>query len=142
MRSLAALLLLAGCVFMQPGRPVDMFDQEEAIAVVWHDSYARADEPPTVRWVTGRELVCVVQSNGKPGFLTPVGCREGLCLLPTVVSVAWHDGDIYSGTTLAHEMEHAAQAREGVIDPGHHTAPFQPGGAVDLANVALAEAGL
>lgn len=113
--------------------------QEQASWVIWH-LYGREDTPPSVHWVEGKYLACT-SPTGRPGFLTPVGCREGFTWTPFNVSVAWRPDDFFSTTALAHEDMHAAQARVGVIDPGHTRAEWQPGGLVDKAIGRLMEMG-
>lgn len=128
------------------GDVVERAGLAEATAFIW-DAYGRKDEPPKVRVVEGAELSCTDTNSGKPGF--PViledpdhagrfvsACREGFTFLPTEVSVAW-TGQPWSRTTLAHELMHARQAREGVIDSNHTRPEWQPGGDVDLVNARL-----
>jgi hypothetical protein len=136
-------LLLAGCAgpFL-PGTPDYVEGEDAAITIVWRTVYGRTDTPPEVRWVWPEQLNCTDPNSGRPGFKTIVGCVEGLTISPRSVSVCWRDGDTFSTTTMAHEFVHAAQARRLVFDPNHHTAEFQPGGAVDQANNALADSGL
>jgi hypothetical protein len=87
----------------------------------------------------GPELTCTDPNSGNPGFRTSAGCREGYTASPWEVSVAWHDGDRFSQTALAHELRHAADAREGVVDPSHKGPQWR---AVEAANAALETAGL
>jgi hypothetical protein len=136
-----AFAIVCGCAFL-PGKVVALDRQEQAIYLIWHDTYGRSDMPPHIRWVMPDAQTCTDDTSGRGGFETPVGCREGLTLSPLEVSVAWHDGDTFDVTALAHELAHAAEARSGIIDPSHKTAPFQPGGAVEVANARLVEAGL
>lgn len=139
--ALSALFLAASCAPLFPGVPVALEGEEQAVWSIWHDSYRREDKPPLVRWVLPERQTCAI--NGKGGFKTPLGaCREGLTLSPLEVSVAWHGEESFSWTALAHELCHADQARQGVIDPLHLTAAFGAGGAVEQANAHLVEQGL
>ncbi len=136
-------LLAAGCTGpLMPGTPIFMDDQESAVRIIWNDVYGRTDAPPEIRWVQPEQQNCVDPYSGRNGFKSVVGCVEGLTMSPRSVSVSWNEGDTFSVTALAHEMVHAAQARRLVFDSKHHTAEFQPGGAVDQANAALADQGL
>jgi len=138
-----ALLLASSCATASPLLPIPTpvrEGQEKAAWIIWH-SYGREDMPPAVRWVEGTGLACTA-STGRPGFETPVGCREGFTWTPFNVSVAWRPDDFFSTTALAHEMEHARQARMGVFDPEHARPEWLPGGEVDQANVALQAEGL
>ena len=119
------LLLASGCWLVSTaGRP--KFGQDEAILVVWKDVFGRKDAPPQVRWIEGRELTCKDEETGRPGFPTPAGCLEGLTMNPSEVQVAWHDGDRFADTRLAHELWHAALFHQGVMDQGHRTPGFRP----------------
>lgn len=100
--------------------------QDEAVRKVWNEVYARTDEPPKIIWIT--ELPCTNPVNGKPGFHTMAGCREGETVLPSQVKVACDGVATYSGTTLAHELLHALQLRDHVADPLHKTEGFRPVG--------------
>jgi hypothetical protein len=136
-------LLLAGCNGpLFPGTPIFMEDQDSAVRIVWQESFGREDAPPEIRWVSPEGQNCITKHSVRPGFKTIVGCVEGLTMSPNSISVSWHEGDTFSATVLAHELVHAAQARRLVFDSGHHTAEFQPGGAVDQANGMLSDAGL
>jgi hypothetical protein len=130
-----------GCAEL-PGSAVYIQDQEVAVGMIWEGILGRADSPPEVRWVQPDEQNCIDPHSGRSGFKTFLGCREGLTLSGDAVSVSWREDDTFSTTVLAHELVHAAQARRLVFDPKHHTAEFQPGGAVDQANGMLSDAGL
>lgn len=128
---------MRGAVVERPGLA-------EATAFVWQ-AYGRRDTAPKVRVVEGAELSCTDPNSGKPGFVVILGaedgsprqdCREGFTMSPLEVSVAWH-GEPWSRTSLAHEMMHARQARDGIIDPDHRRIEWGPGGEVDQANAAL-----
>lgn len=140
---LAASLALSACSTLQPLLPIPTparEGQEQAAWIVWH-SYGREDTPPAIRWVEGAKLSCTA-STGRPGFATPVGCREGFTWTPFLCAVAWRQDDFFSTTALAHEMAHARDARIGILDPNHTRPEWQPGGEVDRANGKLQEAGL
>ena len=139
----ALVLLFAGCnAPVMPGSPGFIDQQDVALQIIWQEAYGRTDPPPQIRWVSEEEQNCTDPTSGRRGIKTVVGCVEGLTLSPNAVSVSWHDGDSFSVTALAHELVHAAQARRLVFDYNHHTAEFQPGGAVDQANARLSDAGL
>lgn len=142
-KTFALGLLLAGCSApMIPGSPGFIEEQDVALKIIWQGAYGRTDSPPQIRWVSEDQQNCTDPRSGRRGIKTVVGCVEGLTLSPNMVSVSWHDGDSFSVTALAHELVHAAQARRLVFDFNHHTAEFQPGGAVAQANALLSEAGL
>jgi hypothetical protein len=120
-----------------------------ALEAVWA-CYGRKDAPPRVRIVEGEDLDCVSPISGKRGFgvLLPdderligqpdVDCREGFTYSDDEVMVSWHGETQWSETTLAHELQHAMQARNWVIDPHHRRPEWQPGGEVDRCNAELA----
>jgi hypothetical protein len=152
MRLAALLLALSACATTGGlrGQIADRPGLAEATAAVW-SGYGRQDAPPAVRVVEGAELSCTDPVSGKPGFpvLLPsdsgmgapvTACREGFTFLPTEVMVAW-TGQPWSRTSLAHELMHARQAREGVIDSHHRRPEWAPGGEVDQANAKLAATG-
>jgi hypothetical protein len=145
------LLLVTSCATIGVrGDVVERPGLREATAFIW-GAYGRKDAPPAVRVVEGAELSCTDPNSGKPGFSVILedpshagrfisSCREGFTFLPTEVSVAW-TGQSWSRTSLAHELMHARQAREGVIDSGHTRPEWKPGGEVDQVNALLAETG-
>lgn len=133
--------IVCGCSAVLPGQAVNLYGQDEAMRIVWNGAYGRGDAPPTVRWVFAAGQTCTDPATGRGGFPTTVGCKEGVCLLPSEVSVAIHDGEPFSTTAFAHEAMHAAQWRGGTFDPYHRTPAFQPGGAVEIANALLAVEG-
>lgn len=133
------LLLTFGCV---TGGTLEIRQgQEMAVWTVWHDAYGREDPPPKVRWKRGDDLNCTDATSGNPGFSTPIGCREGYTASRYEVFVADRGETTLAWTTLAHELLHCAQLRQGIVDPLHLTAGFKPGGAVDQANALLIERG-
>jgi hypothetical protein len=142
--SLGLVLALSGCIGpLMPGSEVSLENQDEAVQIIWQQCYGRADSPPEIRWVSANQQNCVDEHSGRRGFKIPfTGCVEGFTISARSVSVSWHDSDVFSVTALAHEFVHAAQARRLVFDPDHHTAEFQPGGAVDRANAMLSDSGL
>lgn len=103
------------------GEPGDFAGLREATAIAW-TAYGRTDAPPRVRIVQGAELTCTDPASGKPGFpvllTTGPGCREGFTISPLETSVSWH-GEAWHLTALAHELQHVAQGRRGIVDPGH-----------------------
>lgn len=142
----AMVWLGSGCAHLVVKNDGTVADQDHAIHIVWKDVYGRTDEHPGVRWVHGSDLDCIDPVSGKPGFgvvlITGAACREGVTYVPWLVEVAWSGKDKLSGTVLAHELMHAAQLRDAIIDPNHKTAPFLPGGLVDMANTELKLKGL
>jgi|GEM_PF-3605279 len=152
-----AFVFFAGCAAVEPVlqdvgvRGAELTDAPglaAAVADVW-TGYSRTDTPPRVLLVTGPDLTCTDPSSRNPGFAVLLAsgpaCREGYTLLPFAVSVAYH-GQPWSQSALAHELEHVALIRNGqgtpLGDPGHATAGFQLGGAVDQANARLSVEGL
>lgn len=133
--AIRGVLGVAGKVTEKPGL-------SQAVAVVWA-SYGRDDGPPAVRIVEGAELTCIDTNSGEPGF--PVllasgwACRNGYTVSPLQVSVSW-TGWSWSQTTLAHELQHAAQARRGIVDPYHARDEWKT--AVPAANELLRSRGL
>lgn len=151
----AILTAFLGCATLGVrGDVIVLQRQEQAVHIIWHDIYGHEDLPPAVRWVVGAELTCEDPHSHRPGFETAVGCREGFTMSGLEVSVAYHDGDTFSQTVLGHELEHASQARRGIIDSDHDRPEWQPletcpsdgqipaCGIVERANNALAAAGL
>jgi hypothetical protein len=145
----AALLLCSnGCATASQPLPAGVRDGEaKAVTIVWR-VYGRTDVPPVVRWKQGAALDCTDPNSGRPGF--PVwlvedgeprpGCREGFTMSFLECSVAWHEGDSFSSTAMAHELLHVAQARVGVLDSNHRRPEWQT--LLPRALEALQEAGL
>lgn len=136
------LALCLACATVGDIRPV-MNGQEQAVHIIWTETYGMKDRPPLVRWITGRELSCEDKSTGRPGFWIPSydgnwECKEGLTMSPLEVMVAYHGELSFAQTALAHELMHAKQARNFFID-SNHTSPEW--GMVDVANRRVAEAG-
>lgn len=163
----AALLfmcVLHGCATMGTPLPMGVRNgAEQAVHIVWAETYGRLDRPPLVRWVQGKALSCTDPASGRPGFLqAELGddlteparavCHEGFTWSPTEVLVAYHDERSFSETALAHELMHALMLRQFQVDP-HHRGPEWKAleecvegapplcGIVDLANRKLIEAG-
>lgn len=138
MRPLLALLLLAGCASQVPYSRAPLACQDQAVDLVWRQQYGRADRAPDIWWVP-REA----QNCGRPMPDGSRGFRDsaGVC----VAESAWHDGISaawlvsWAKSGVAHGFIHVAQARDGLPpDTDHRSPPFQPGGAMDKANAALA----
>lgn len=132
------------------GEVVEKPGLARSVAFIW-DAYGRKDPPPKVRVVEGAELSCNDPNSGDEGFPVILGaedgtprsdCREGFTFLPTEVMVAWTGKKPWSRTALAHELMHARQFREGIIDPKHNRAEWGPGGEVDQVNAQLEAMGL
>lgn len=155
-------LLASGCSLFLSGHVIKKERQEQAAWVIWHDTYGREDMPPAVRWVEGGDLDCT-EADGIQGFRAlvceddcghpKVACLAGITLSPLEVSVAYHPGDFYAETSLAHEYMHAWQFRRGIIDPKHTKDAWKPQAActadsewdcgyVERARAALIKAGL
>lgn len=139
MRQLLALALLAGCASQAPYSRAPLACQDQAMDLVWRQQYGRTDPPPEVWWVPASALDCQDPGHA-PGYRMGTLCVGGN---------SWRDGmnlaqyRPWEKTDLAHEAAHVAQARDGLPpDVAHITAPFQPGGAMALANAALAAAHL
>jgi hypothetical protein len=138
----AVAIPMKGAVTEKPGL-------RAAVEAIW-ECYGRHDSPPRVRIVEGADLDCVSPITGKRGFgvLLPdderllgqpdVDCREGFTYSDDEVMVSWHGETRWSQTTLAHELQHAMQARNWVIDPHHKRPEWQPGGEVARCNAELA----
>lgn len=109
----------------------------EATWLVW-SFYGHNDMPPLVSVVEPPYLDC---SNDR-GFKIPIPpyCVIGVTTSPWTVAVAY-TGQKWSESALAHELLHAHQFHSGIVDSGHSGADWQPGGMLDLANIALARAG-
>lgn len=122
MRLAVLALLLTSCATLGVrGEAAKLPGLAEAESAAWR-IYGRTDTPPTVLIVQGSELTCVDPNSGKRGFMVLLvdgqTCREGYTLTADRVSVSYH-GEPWAETVLAHELLHAAQAREGIIDPNH-----------------------
>lgn len=130
------LLVAVGCSSVVPFVRTPRPCQGDAMDLVWRGVYGRKDRAPDVWWVPVQMQTCGRVFNGGRGFVAPNGvCSAGY---------SWHDGmDLvwlgdWEHTALAHEAAHVAQARDGLPpDFNHVTAPFQPGGAMDVANARL-----
>lgn len=155
--SFAVLWFMAGvmlvwCVGCATGGPLptpQLRDgSEAAVHVVWVEVYGRADRPPVVHWVQGKDLSCTDPNSNLPGFPVPlmehgeptVECRNGLTLTPGACYVAWAGVTSFSETALAHELLHVLQLRKGIIDPNHDRPEWST--LVPAANEALVKAGL
>jgi hypothetical protein len=141
-----ALLLPLSCLLAcvpARGDPAPMPGQEEALAIVWYQTYGMTDRPPAIEWHDG---TC---SNGRPGF----NDFDGTCLagnfsdeLYLVVQARAHG---FAG--VAHELLHAAlkvsrgDGDGGHRDPGWDAAdgrngvaiPIEKQGALNRARAAL-----
>jgi hypothetical protein len=122
MAACLAFALLYGCASVGVrGEPADLPGLREATALVWQ-AYGRTDPPPRVRIVQGADLTCTDPVSHNPGFpvllTSGMGCREGFTISPLEASVAW-TGQPWHETALAHELQHVAQGRRGIVDPGH-----------------------
>lgn len=141
--ALGALLTLAFC--SNGCAPADKCDRiDEATDIVWRQAYQRTEPPPLIVWVPRNHLSCTDPVSGDPGF--PVfdagagfTCRGGLYLGFVVLA---EDPAPLSVIPFAHELRHAADTLDLVLDPRHEGPQWQSGGAVDLANAMLREAGL
>jgi len=145
-RSLLPVLSLLSLVACYPhaGAPdqdlPDKPGQPQALSVVLGSFGAPVDlSAPAVLWREGPALDC---GNGAGWLAGP--CVGGLFdrRAPDEVQVAWHTGDTFSRTSLAHELGHWFLFAQGFDpDEGHRGPAFAPGGLVDEANRALANAG-
>jgi hypothetical protein len=121
--------------------------QAEAVAIVWK-AYGRRDAVPTVHLVT--ELTCVLIDGVTPGFMAfaPSGgtlkrCLRGVTYSGSEIYVAHVAGASPSEESFAHELLHAALARDFAFDPNHSIASlWGPGALLDSANMNLIENGL
>lgn len=123
-------ILCSGCAALgMKGEPQRREGQEVAAWIIHHDVYGRRDRPPVIRWHEGAALNCTDEASGRPGMsFIGLPCREGRTFTPFDVHVAWHDGDFFSTTALAHEMMHVVLLRDarGKLpgDPGHDEPEF------------------
>lgn len=139
---LAVALLLAGCASTVRYTRDPLPCQAQAMDLVWRRSYGRTDRAPDVWWVSKAAQNCgKVRPDGTRGFLTSTGACAG--------GISWRDGmdlvwyGAWERTALAHEAVHVVDARDGRPPDTAHVGPaFQPGGAMDQANAALAAARL
>lgn len=138
------------------GRPLDLPALRQATGIVWHDVYRRTDRVPIVQIVQGDALDCIDPNSKTPGFRVLLhkgfDCRNGYTASDDKISIAW-TGQPWSETTLAHELRHAAQLRDWIIDPTHQRDDWQRDlslcpsvsltcGIVERANLILREKGL
>lgn len=147
-----AVALLHMAFFSACGSP-ELPGQEEAVRIVWEDTYKATRSPPYITWVRQDELNCHPDANGQfQGYLSPTKDKPDRCLggLTWVqlsrCYVALPDGYPYSRTALAHELYHQYLYYEdrptGHEDPGFGMDSGHPWGIVDEAKAALAKAGL
>lgn len=144
----ALLLLLVGCASTAPYVRTPRSCQGQAVELVWHQVYGRADAPPDIWWVPAADQTCGRTVNGARGFPSRVmvdgkmvpGCAGGSTLGDNI-NLVWYGR--WELTGLAHEMAHVLQARNGLPgDYAHQSADFQAGGRVAVANARLAAAAL
>lgn len=151
-------LVLAGCdaIAIGHGEFTHKANQENAIALIWHDVYGQSGNPPSVRWVDGNQLNCrrsdwPLESRGF--MVAGVHCVDGFTWSSHVISVSWQQyRGSYANTALAHEMMHAAQFRNNDYDILHTGEVWMPleacldgttsCGLVDTANQSLRSLGL
>jgi hypothetical protein len=136
--ALVALAMCSGCAAEDRDR------QAEALDVVWRQAYERTDPPPPIVWVPRDYLSCTDPVSGDPGFpvwIADVGftCRGGLFIGLVVLA---EDPAPLSALPFAHELLHAAQARDFAFDPKHEGPAWQPGGKLERAVMLLEGAGL
>lgn len=136
------LALLASCAAQVPYARAPVACQAQAVGLVWQAQYGRTDVPPDIYWVPRSAQNCgKPMHSGARGFLTPDGACAGGYSWRDGVNLVDYDGT-WEHTALAHEEAHVVLIRNGAPDPDHHSPMFQPGGAVELANAALAAAHL
>jgi hypothetical protein len=113
-------------------------DQDEALRIVWSETYRMPGKAPGVDWRTGAALDCA----GGSAFLDDGGCYDGRYYTGAdYVIVGRWDGATLAETALAHELAHAAQwARDGEADHDHAGPWFAPGGPMERAEEALRQA--
>lgn len=113
--------LVCGCAHLRPGDIAERPNLRAATETAW-TCLGQQDAPPVVRMVS--ELDCVNPENSLPGFRCMGFCRQGCTLEPGSVSLADEEGPWWT-RPLVHELAHAAQAKYGMLDPLHRTAPFR-----------------
>lgn len=142
------LLLTVGCTGYETADPDDyvkILNQDDATAIIWHDSFHSTDLPPAVSWIEGDKLDC---ADGHGWVYTykddPPVCVAGLYSYQhNLAEVSWWDGAVFSKTALAHELCHAYDyLTNGTDDPKHLGPCFTTGGMVDQANERLRAHGL
>jgi hypothetical protein len=136
-----AAIALTACAHRPPAAPDPVIPhQAEALGIVWR-TYARAEAPPRVRWVSGAGLDCNGPSGASGFVMWGVGCVDGVAWYGVIQVASWPDVPI-SRTAFAHELLHAALLHDSNDDPTHARPElWGPGGALDRATAALAAAG-
>jgi hypothetical protein len=148
-----AIIFFLGC-----GIPIpETQNLRGASKIIWTQTYGRREPPPIVTLITN--LDCDVgDDNIARGFIAQygavtapkIGCLLGLSAPENwTASIAYPPDFTWSTSSLAHEFWHVAlYASTGDSDLDHHNPGFgadyghPPGGAVDIANIALENAGL
>jgi hypothetical protein len=132
--------------------------QEQAVWIIWRETYGRQERPPVIRWVEPTQQTCTDPNSGKGGFpqFNSKGeqvCREGITLSPLEVVASWHGEDSIAETVAGHELWHVVLLRMGIIDDDHLrddwrtveecaiSGASQTCGIVDRGNRAVIEAG-
>lgn len=106
---LITFLLLIGCNGPEP-QP----RQDEALQLVWVNTYGQHDAPPTIYWW---KTNCPYSTKDKTAVVYNNSCYSGLTFSGDYIEVAWR-GSFYR-SAFAHELMHALQLRRGYEDPDH-----------------------
>lgn len=144
------MLLFSGCARQIPYSQAKRDCQDDAVRIVWNETYGRTDRPPDIWWVPPAAWDCKGASSGKPGFSSPVyvkdhfenGCVAGRSWVGGM-DIMWAPPYTWYTTAFQHEAWHIVMTRNGEEPDWTHTSPgFQAGGAVEKATAALKAAHL
>jgi hypothetical protein len=125
-------LSAAGCGAQTP-QETPMPGQDQALAIVWRGAFNAAQDPPPVSW---SELH--VDGGSKTAVEYDGHVYSGIFTDDGVAMVAWRGS--FHDSAFAHELMHALQSYEDVIDPDHKR--DKDWKLVKKANDALEDAGL
>jgi hypothetical protein len=128
-----ALALLAGCSAAPPADETPMPGQAQALAIVWQGAFQADQAPPPIAWSELRVdagAATAVEYDGR--------IYSGVYTADGVAMVAWRGS--FHASAFAHELMHAWQADQGIVDPLHQRR--EDWQRVDAANDALVQAGL
>lgn len=131
--------------------------QDEAVTIVWFQTYQEHTDPPSIQWIEGSDLNCFPdpqtrQFEGFWGSNWWGGPRTGECEgglsweIPFISQIALYPAEPafkFSGSSFAHELNHQRLYKDTGDGDNKHTGPsWKSGGLVDQANAALKTRGL
>lgn len=129
MALLFAGIILCGCGADGPAGDYSAKPgQAEAVSAVLEVYGASDVTPPAIRWVSGKDLDCVQEANGKPGFSDPSGHRGDALTVACLggwtenggdIVLPLHDSESWDRTYVAHELMHWLKGTHGDPDAGH-----------------------